>query len=694
MITNTAPAKMVFQNIVTGYTLMNIQHSIHTDQDVYGKSFWLTSGDKVDRRDFSDVNTFSATINRLTPGTTYKVQGAFYDAIIDSALRDAKISINLSDEATAKMKVAPKITAAYSKSQQVEVGVGFPLVFIETTGEADAVTIELKSTATASEPWEIAYKGPLEPIIQFGGIAIGNYKVRIAGQISMPDGSSVDSSGWFEFAGTLEVKYSFIPPTAPSNILFKVARIQDGKERYDLRVEWDWVKGNGANAREFILRYVDSATYAASGFTKAQVLNTGASQKATITSFPFNESYRFQVSTLAWGPEDQNQTHSIVKEFIITKDTPLDSSFTNETGIELNYAHIKAKMNDAGTWRQTFFVDAATGAVVIGIPDATGTAPFSFDPVKKILNVDGKVITKSINAASFILTNLTGQENPAIYSQGKAYGDNNSGVWMGIDNSTGRPKVDIGNGTQYIRYDGTTLRISSKVVVGTPTGDVDLATGMQGKQTVFIYQLATSLPAKPTAADYPPAGWSKTPPNRQNNTQNVYASTGTLDPVTNKLLVGTSWSDVVQWSGTEGVDGKPGTPGTPGSDGQRGPGLYAQGIAGLTGFNASSANSFFTSNFGKPQVKYDVITQYNSNAPQNAWTMQWNGSAWAAPAMVVHGNMIVTGTITSDKIVASNAFLSQIGVNIIYDRAAALSSNPESSYKMKIDLQNGYMHIR
>lgn len=229
------------------------------------------------------------------------------------------------------------------------------------------------------------------------------------------------------------------------------------------------------------------------------------------------------------------------------------------------------------------------------------------------------------------------------------------------------------------------MRISNKVVIGTPNGDVDLGTGMQGKQTVFVYKLAYSLPAKPLEQDYPPPGWSKTPPNRTDMTQNIYVTTGTLDPVTNKLLVGTSWSDVVQWSGTEG---------TIGHDGQRGPGMYSLGISGLGGWNDSQANAFFQNNFGSPPVKYDVLTEFNSSAPQSAFTRQWNGSSWADPAMVLHGNMIVNGTVTASKIVANDAFLSQIGVNVIYDRNAALSNNPEASYRMKIDLVTGYIHIR
>ncbi|AXC40205.1 straight fibre tail protein [Salmonella phage S133] len=685
MISNNAPAKMVLNSIMTGYTMAYIQHSIYTDYDVIGRSFWLKLGEEVDRRDFTGIDTFFVMINNLTPSTTYQVQGAFYDSIIDSELLNAKIGINLSNETNFKTKEKPIIVAAKSESEPVDVGVGAPIVVVETTGEASYCTIELKSTATEDSPWTKYYIGALGSTIKFGGVPIGDYKIRISGQVTMPDGVTVDSSGYYEFPNILTVAYNFVPPTAPINIVFKAARIADGKERYDVRIEWDWERGAGANVREFLVTYINSEEYAKTGWAKAQKINVGAARAATIISFPWKVGHTFKVSSIAWGPNKQDITESAPVTFILNEDTPLDNSFVNETGIDVNYAFIKGSMKDGEIWRQTFLIDAATGAINIGLLDGEGKAPISFDPINRVVNVDGKVITRDINAANFIMTNLSGKDNPAIYTQGKSWGDNNSGIWMGMDNTSAKAKLDIGNATQWIRYDGTTLRISSGVVIGTPNGDVDIGTGLQGKQTVFVYKLATSLPAKPLEQDYPPPGWSKTPPNRTDMTQNIYTTTGTLDPVTNKLLEGTSWSDVVQWSGTEG---------TIGHDGQRGPGMYSMGIPGLGGWDDGQANAFFQNNFGKPPVKYDVLTQFNSNAPQTAFTRQWNGSGWINPAMVLHGNMIVNGTVTADKIVAGNAFLSQIGVNIIYDRNAALSGNPEAYYKMKIDLNSGYIHIR
>lgn len=690
MITNFAPAKMVLQSIVTGYTKAYIQHSIFTDNDVLGRSFWFTEGTNAAvRQDFTAVNTFFVVSSGLKANTNYSVYGAYYDQIIDLELLTAKIGINLSDTSTFKTKVKPVITNAYSTSQPVDIGVGAPVLNVESSGESEYVVLEarLKTDTT----WTTIYVGQQIQPISIGGMLPGTYRLRITGLVSFPDGSTTESSGTTEYASDVVVAYNFSPPSAPTGLSFKAAKIADGKERYDVRVEWQWAKGQGANVREFLLEYVDETTYNASAWAKAQKINVGAAKAATITNFAWNKKYYFRASAIAWGPDLQAITQSTISTFILNSSTPLDSSFVNETGIELNYAYIKASLKNAqGAWQQTFYVDAATGSVAIGILDDEGKAPISFDPVNKAVNVDGKVITKSIYAASFILTNLDGTDNPALYSQGKSYGDNNAGIWMGIDKATAKYKLDIGNAVKYIRWDGDNLRISGQVVIGTPTGDINLADGIAGKFQVSVYILAATKPANVTSQDYPPAGWSIIPPNRTSGSK-IWVMTGTLDPATNKLQVGTNYSSPTQWSGD---DGAPGAPGGDGAQGNRGAGIFTMAVAGLTGFNVTQANAWFQFNLGGPPTKYDVLTQYRADNVQIAYTQQWNGSAWTAPALVVHGNMVVTGTITSDKLVADNAFLSRIGVNIIYNRDAALSGNPEAVYKMKIDLVNGYIHIR
>ncbi|AFQ22289.1 tail protein [Pectobacterium phage My1] len=555
MIINNATEKLVIQSLAPSYTKLYVLHSIYRDYDVVGRSFWTYgSGVASERRDITDTSINFATLSGFNSSTEYSLRGAFFDAMVDAELLEAQIGINLSDATSFTTKQMPTITSVQSIAESVDVGVGPPRVSISTLGDADYCILEFKEVGAST--WRRYYTGALAPTITFSGVPIGEYNVRIVGFITLPDGSTTEASTPFEFPQVLTVLYNFIPPSAPKNIQFKAARIQDGKERYDVRVEWDWEKDIGANVREFSLHYVEFDEFAVSGWEKAQVINVGAARAATITSFPFNRRYKFKVSSIAWGPDTQAITEAPSVEYILTEDTILDSSFTNETGIEVNYAHIKGSFKDGTIWRQSFLIDAATGAVSLGALDSEGRAPISFDPLSRTVNVDGSVITKSIYSANFILTNLTGEDNPAIFSQGKNWGDNNSGIWMGMDNTTLKPKFELGNSTQFIRYDGDTLRISGDTVIGTPSGDIDISTGLQGKQTVFIYRLAppviTSPPASP---DYPPEGWSTTPPARTSSLQSIYVSTGLLNPITNKLVDGEVWSNPSMWTGVRGADG-------------------------------------------------------------------------------------------------------------------------------------------
>ncbi|MGL4519304.1 MAG: hypothetical protein ACRCUJ_06425 [Phocaeicola sp.] len=34
----------------------------------------------------------------------------------------------------------------------------------------------------------------------------------------------------------------------------------------------------------------------------------------------------------------------------------------------------------------------------------------------------------------------------------------------------------------------------------------------------------------------------------------------------------------------------------------------------------------------------------------------WNGSSWVTPSLMVHGDMIATGTVRAEKLVADAAF--------------------------------------
>lgn len=831
---NTYPNKLEFINVMASYVCIFAGHSAPVDYDILGKSLWAANAAQPQfvRReivtDYANIhkNYFLVT-NLAGHGTVYNVQAAFYDAMIDSQLLEAKIGYQLSETIQVTTKVPPTISDITVTATPVEIGVSLPMLTLTTTGDGETFQVQYRKVGAAE--WSGLYEGAggLKPQVS---VMPGTYEFRIRGIYNLPDGVTQDISAWYQYPQALTVDYMQIPPAAATGLTYKVAKINDSFTRYDVKISWNWVRGTGAPIREFIVYYTTAAEYAISGWTKAQIINTGASQYTILSSFPYNIPYKLKVVSRAWGLEDFAYATSSILDFSITSSTVFDNSFTRLTGIDVNYSGIFGYLDPLGARTQTFRLDAATGAVVIGTPDAvTGIAPFSFDPINKKLNVDGSVITNSIYSANFILSNLTGT-SPVLRSQEKLYyGHATQGIWTGYDGDTF--KFDIGNSSQYMRWDGTTLRISGNVVVGTPNGDLSLSAGVTSTNTVFVYKSSTTVPATPTSTAYPPTGWVTTPPSVVVG-YDIYVCQGKIDPLTNALKAGQVWSPPIQFSGQDGAAGvssfksfvfyrsnsapttptggsfsspiptttgwtdgipsgesqlwsstriftstgvspqqaawttpvamtntasleimystvatSPGTPetvpanwtstastssiwmatrtkingtfsawsvykvkgetgatgatgatgpaGAAGANGQRGPGIYRLGIAGFTGtFSTTSADTFFNTTLGTGKVKYDVLTQYSSTNVATATTMMWDGSTWTTPALVVHGDMIATGTVRASSLVGETGFFQNAGIDIIYNHAAAISSSPETTYTMKIDLANGFIHIR
>lgn len=695
---NTYPNKLEFINVMSSYSYIYASHSAPVDYDILGKSMWLTnlSNNSVRRvilTDNTSVFKNYFVVNALSNNITYRIQAAFYDSMIDSQLLEAKIGYQLSSTVDIKTKIPPTISNYTVTATPVEIGVSLPLISFTLTGDGD--TIQVQYRKVGDTVWSGFYEGSSN-ISPAPSIMPGTYEFRVRGLYLLPDGVTKDFSNWYQYPTSITVDYQQIPPSAPTGLSYAVAKINDSFSRYDVKVSWNWTRSTGAPIREFIVYYTTASDYTANGWNKAQIINTGATQYCILNNFPYNIPYKLKVVARAWGLEVNAYATSTILDLVINSSTIFDNTFTKLTGIDVNYSGIFGYLDPTGARTQTFKLDAGTGAVQIGTPDATtGIVPFSFDPINKKLNVDGSVITNSIYSANFILTNLTGTP-PVLRSQEKlSYGDANQGLWAGYVGTAF--KFDIGNSSQYMRWDGTTLRISGDVVVGTPNGDLSLNAGLEVTNTAFIYQNAATTPSKPVSTAYPPTGWLTTPPSVVSG-QHCYVSQGKINVLTNTLKTGETWSTPVQFTGQDGATGPAGATGATGpagASGQRGPGIYAQGISGFAGaFNTTNATTFFTSTFGTGPVKYDVLTQYNTANVSTADTKMWNGSSWVDPALVVHGDMIATGSIRGDKMIADAAFFQKAGINTIYNHAAAISGNPESVYTMKIDLANGFIHIR
>ncbi|WYA83395.1 straight fiber tail protein [Proteus phage vB_PMC-PL1] len=835
MIKNDAPVALVIDSATVGYTSALLYHSGYNDPDTVGKAFWAIQGSSETFNNIPDITKFYVILRNLPSGTS-SVRGAYYDSMVDEELLQAKLQINLSEPYQITTKQPPKITNVEAEYTTVEIGAGQRYLNIHTTGNGEYIEIEAIPEAGGS-PIQI-YTGEQAPVIVANGIESGKYTFRVRGTIFFPSGQDSDVSSW-STSKVFDIAYKTTPPTAPSNLGFVAAQIKDGVTRYDVKLTWDWNRGSGPAIRDFVVYYVTKAEYDKTKWATASVINTGATQQAVLVNFPWGVPSVFKVVATTWGTAGSNITESSVTNFTLNESTKIDNTFANETGIDITNYHILGRLLRDKKWVQTFRIDAKTGAVQLGELDANGIAPVTVNPNTGQTNINGKVITEDIYAANFILTNLDGKTNPALKTQGKSYGSPIPGIFMSVDNA-GKPKVDIGDKDKYIRYDGNELSISGNVKIGNPANGLTLEEGLKGKLTVFIYKVDTNKPTTPTSKDYPPSGWSKTPPSISDPfTQKIWVSTGTLDPFTNKIADGENYSNPSQWSGTSanqvglnlftgtagisaeaknasavrvgvplgdrdisvetlnlnrgkpmvmscmidtngitsggganrigmemaitytdgttgywgcwyssatafsgvrhqvytiptnktvarastglyiqgtttfsrvskpkveegsiptawvdaGVDGKPGEPGKSGANGQRGPGFYSQPRSNGS-WSDADATAFFRNNFGGAPVKYDVLTQFQSNNPANATTRQWNGSAWAAAALLVHGNMIVDGSITAKKMIADSAFFANAGIDVIYNRDAALSSNPEANYKMKIDLKNSEIHIR
>ena len=1050
---NPATEKLVINNFMASYTMLYAQHNFFLDDDVVSKVVFYKTGSSEKTAFFPVTEKLYTyfTIKELISNSAYTLNAAFYDQMAsDVTLVNAKKGINLSDTLNFYTAKTPSFTGIEVIATSVDVGVSDPTVIFTLDGSGQTVVIQAQKVG--STDWVTVFDGAFSNKVSVI-VPVGDYTFRVSGRIMLPDGVSLDVSPWYTYPTTVSVTYLTIPPTTPTGLTFKAAKIKDGVERYDIQVSWTWERLSGANSKEFILQYVTSEEFNRSGWTKAAVINTASAKTANITNFPYNKIYVFRVGVTAWG---QNTVWSSTSSYKIDSSTIFDQSITSVSGCEIGYYGIKAFVLDAGTYKQSFLLDAATGAVSIGTLGSNGKAPFVFDPVNKILNIDGKVVTNDINAANFILTNTGTGSAPKLYSQEKPYyAAPNSGVFIGR-NGNGAMQLDIGNSASYLRFDGSNVKVAGQVIIGTASGDLPLEEAVLGKNVVFIYQTNTVTPTTPTSSTYPPVGWSTTP-----TAAPCWLSQGQLDPFTGTLLAGNTWSiptklsgesgsvgkssfksvvfirssttpstptggsysspvpsgwsdgvpsgglklwsstriftsdgsspqqstwttpqaltdtstmetryssvavspgdpttnpsnwgvsasastiwlairvakngvwgswDISKvkgetgattytwikyadsstgtgisdsptgktyigfaynkstptesntpsdytWSlikGTDGVPGPPGAdgattytwikysdypdgtdmydvptdtkyigiargtttatestsktdykwvpfkgdtapqgvlesngttytwirfadsstgtgisndpegkkyigfaynkptitesnipsdytwtlikggnsvPGPPGAGGtatytwvkysdypdgtglydvpahtkyigiavnkttatestlktdykwslfkgdtgSRGPGIYAYAIADFSAWADSYANTFFSLNFGTGPAKFDVLTQYNATDPTIAYTKMWSGSAWTTPALVVHGDLIVDGTVRAEALVADHAFLAKAGIDVIYDRTAALSATPESTYKMKLDLANGFLHIR
>lgn len=106
--------------------------------------------------------------------------------------------------------------------------------------------------------------------------------------------------------------------------------------------------------------------------------------------------------------------------------------------------------------------------------------------------------------------------------------------------------------------------------------------------------------------------------------------------------------------GSNGTNGSDGNNGTNGSNGNSGAGFYRYGIATGVWPGTAAANIYVSISAGRPVVKDDVLTIYKTSDVTVSDTRRYTGSTWATAALLIDGDMIATGTIAGNRIVANS----------------------------------------
>lgn len=163
-----------------------------------------------------------------------------------------------------------------------------------------------------------------------------------------------------------------------------------------------------------------------------------------------------------------------------------------------------------------------------------------------------------------------------------------------------------------------------------------------------IYRRLATTPATPSGGTFnfgtqtltPPANWSWSIPT---GTNPVWMSKAvvSIQGITGSSAV-TGWTTpvIAIRDGNPGDDGNPGVRGTVQVSVSRSPAAW----------NDAAANTAITSFTGtSTRVPGDQVTQYNAAAGW-AETRYWTGTAWVFLQQVIDGNLIVTGSLTADKI--------------------------------------------
>ena len=122
--------------------------------------------------------------------------------------------------------------------------------------------------------------------------------------------------------------------------------------------------------------------------------------------------------------------------------------------------------------------------------------------------------------------------------------------------------------------------------------------------------------------------------------------------------------------GSDGSDGSPGSPGGPGPTGPPGPSgsnaVMAAHFVLILGDTNAPTDSEFNAATGRDPIANDVVTVTTNSSSSDTNAFKYNGSSWSAVVGMVHGDMVVTGSLNGNTINAATT-ITVGGGNIVLE---------------------------
>lgn len=123
-----------------------------------------------------------------------------------------------------------------------------------------------------------------------------------------------------------------------------------------------------------------------------------------------------------------------------------------------------------------------------------------------------------------------------------------------------------------------------------------------------------------------------------------------------------------------------------GDTGVRGTVNIARSITGSVWSDAEANLALSSNGYGLPQIR-DIVTLYNTSTNYSE-SKFYNGTVWLSLDAYVNGNLLVTGTIVSDKIASNTITASKMAVGTITADSAIIADAAITNAKIGGDIQS------